>query len=176
MTDRFRTGRTGVHGPDTYPVGMPIPRLMVALVTVVAISGCGWSPPAPPPTSAAAECGPGPAADVVAAEIAMLPPAAWEETERGHATDCRLNWVVVSSGHFDAPQQVLFFDGTEPVGSPTPEPRRFITVIPQGDHTALVQYQWRKDTDELCCPTGIGSVRVVLEDGRLTILDPIPGP
>ncbi|ABM14590.1 LppP/LprE family lipoprotein [Mycolicibacterium vanbaalenii] len=155
---------------------MSIPRLVVALVTVAALSGCGWSPPAPPPTSTAAECGPGPAADVVAAEIAMLPPAEWEETERGHSADCRLNWVVVSSGHFDAPQQVLFFDGTEPVGSPTPEPRRFITVIPQGRSDAVVQYQWRQGQDEPCCPTGIGTARVTLEEGRLTILDPIPGP
>ena len=123
------------------------------------------------------DCGPGPAADVVSAEIAMLPAAPWKEATRGHTADCRLNWVVVSSGQSsDSPQQVLFFDGTNAVGSPTPEPRPYITVIPQGDHTALVQYQWRKDTDQPCCPTGIGSARVTLEDGRLTILDPIPGP
>lgn len=150
-------------------------RVAVLALTAAVLTACGWSPSGPAPTSTKA-CGPGPAADVVDAEIAALPPGQWAETGRGHTADCRLNWVVVGSGHFDAPQQVLFFDGTKPVGSPTPEPRSFITVIPQGNDTALVQYQWRQDQDQPCCPTGIGSARVTLEEGRLMVLDPIPGP
>ena len=86
-------------------------------------------------------------------------------------------WVVVDSGDdADSPQQVLFFADGAPVGSPTPEPRPYLSVRPQGDHNAVVQYQWRQGADEPCCPTGIGTARVTLEDGRLTILDPIPGP
>ena len=107
----------------------------------------------------------------------MLPAGRWRETARGHAADCRLNWVVVSSGSQpDSAQQVLFFDADKGLGSPTPEPRPYITVTARGDHDAVVQYQWRQGQDQPCCPTGIGSARVTVEDGRLTILDPIPGP
>lgn len=147
---------------------------VLALVALTA--GCGWSPPPPPPTSTA-DCGPGPTADAVTGEFALLPEADWRETARGSTPDCVLQWVVVSAGDAsDSPQQVLFFDSGAPVGSPTPDPRSYITVTAQGDHNAVVQYQWRQGQDPACCPTGIGSARVTLEDGRLTVLDPIPGP
>lgn len=156
---------------------MRILRSLVALVALAALAaGCGWSPSAPAPTSTA-DCGPGPTADAVTSEFALLPPGAWRDTARGNTPDCRLYWVVVTSGEaLDSPQQVLFFDTDGPIGSPTPEPRPYITVIPQGDTTAAVQYQWRQGQEEPCCPTGIGSARVTVEDGRLTVLDPIPGP
>ncbi len=155
---------------------MRVLRPVVALVTLAAITaGCGWSPPAPPPTSTV-DCGPGPTPDTITAEFALLPPGSWRDTARGNTPDCQLHWVVVTSGdQADSPQQVLFFDGAAaPVGSPTPDPRPYITVTAQGEHTAVVQYQWRQGQDQPCCPTGIGSVRVTLEDGRLTVLDPIP--
>lgn len=156
---------------------MRVSRPVLALVTLAAtVAGCGWSPPAAPPTSTV-DCGPGPGAEAVTAEFALLPPGAWRDTARGSTPDCRLFWVVVTSGDApDSPQQVLFFDGVEPVGSPTPDPRPYITVTAQGDHAASVQYQWLQGQDQPCCPTGIGSARVTLEDGRLTVLDPIPGP
>lgn len=148
----------------------------VLVSTGLLVAGCGWSPPAAPPT-ATVDCGAGPAADVVNAEFALLPAGSWQESSRGNTPDCRLFWVVVDSGSAPGdPQQVLFFDGQNPVGSPTPQPRPYITVTARGEHTAVVQYQWRQGSDEPCCPTGIGSARVTLEDGRLTILDPVPGP
>ena len=164
-------------------MGMRFPRLRIrhlasVLLTLgVTVAGCGWSPPAPAPTSsaAAADCGPRPTAQDVEAEFALLPPAPWREVSRGHASDCRLQWVVVTSGDQpDSLQQVLFFDDGAPVGSPTMDPRPYITVTAQGEHDAVVQYQWSQGDDEPCCPTGIGTARVTLEDGRLTILDPIP--
>lgn len=107
----------------------------------------------------------------------MLQPASWTETARGHAADCRLNWVVVNAGTApDSPQQVLFFDADKGIGSPTPDPRPYISVAAEGDHDARVQYRWRQGSDPACCPTGAGTARVTLEEGRLTILDPIPGP
>jgi len=150
--------------------------LAIPAAAALLTAACGWSPPTPAPTSTR-QCGPGPGAAAVGDEISLLPPAPWTEASRGHAADCRLNWVVVGTGTAsDSPQQVLFFDGEKGVGSPTPDPRPYLTVIPQGEHDAVVQYQWRKGSDPACCPTGIGSARVTLEDGRLTILDPIPGP
>jgi hypothetical protein len=147
----------------------------VAAALAVLSAGCGWSPPAAPPTSTQA-CGPGPDEQAVNTEISMLPPGMWRETARGHAADCRFNWVVVSSGSQpESLRQALFFDGNKGVGSPTPDPRPYITVTPQGDHNAVVQYQWLQGQDQPCCPTGIGSARVTLEEGRLTVLDPIPG-
>ncbi len=155
------------------------PRRLIAILMTVGLLavGCGWSPPSPPPTSSAA-CteADGPAADSVANEIKNLPAAQWKETSRGHTPDCRLHWVVVTSGDAsDSPQQVLFFDRKSPIGSPTPDPRPYINVITMGSDTAVVQYQWRQGQDPACCPTGIGTVRVQIgEDGKLKALDPIP--
>jgi hypothetical protein len=139
-------------------------------------AGCGWSPPSPSPTSSAT-CtqADGPSADTVAAEIAKLPAAQWTEIVSGHTADCSLHWVVLSSGDAsDSPGQVLFFDHNSPIG--TPDPRSYITVTTIGNDTAVVQYQWRQGQDPACCPTGIGSVRFKIEDGKLKALDPIPNP
>ena len=156
---------------------LPISRAVVTLSTLTALTAaCGWSPPAPPPNRIS-DCGPGPGPDAITAQLATLPPGSWRDTARGNTGDCRLYWVVVSSGDApERPQQVLFFDGARAVGTPTPEPRAYLTVTEQGEHTAVVQYQWRQGQDPPCCPTGIGSTRVTLEDGRLTVLDPVPGP
>ena len=110
------------------------------------------------------------------ATIANLPAAQWKEASRGHTPDCRLHWVVVTSGDAsDSPQQVLFFDRKSPIGSPTPDPRPYINVISMGSDTAVVQYQWRQGQDPACCPTGIGTVRVQIgDDGKIKALDPIP--
>lgn len=151
-----------------------------ALLTV----GCGWSPPgteAPPPDT----CTPtdGPSTDTVAAEIDRLPRVdgqPWRETARGHTSDCRMHWVQVlpiNAPEPDAPQQVLFFDRTTPIGTPTPQPRPYLHVLNTGPDTVTVQYQWRQGSDEPCCPTGIGTVRFRIgDDGKLQALDPIPGP
>jgi hypothetical protein len=152
------------------------------LITVVLLSlgllaaGCGWSPPSPPVTSSAG-CGQadGPSADTVAAEIAKLPAAQWSEIVNGHTADCSLHWVVVTSGDAsDSPGQVLFFDRKSPIGTPTPDPRPYITVTAMGNDTAAVQYQWRQGQEPACCPTGIATVRFKVEDGKLKALDPIP--
>jgi hypothetical protein len=152
--------------------------LITALMTVGVISaGCGWSPPAGPPTTSV-NCtqADGPDADTVASEIKRLPPAPqWQEILSGHTADCTLHWVVVTSGDAsDSPGQVLFFDRKSPIGTATPDPRPYITVIAIGNDTASVQYQWRQGQEPACCPTGIGTVRFKIEDGKLKALDPIP--
>lgn len=155
-------------------------RLIAPLTLGVIAAGCGWSPPSPPPTNTAGcTSANGPAPDTVAYVVNQLPelPAGhrWRETVSGHTADCGLHWVQVASGDAsDAPQQVLFFDHNSSIGSPTPDPRPYITVTPSGGDTATVQYQWRKGQDPACCPTGIGAVRVRIEDGKLKALDPIP--
>ena len=93
----------------------------------------------------------------------------------GHTADCSLHWVVVTSGDAsDSPQQVLFFDRKSPIGTPTPDPRPYITITAMGSDTAAVQYQWRQGQEPACCPTGIATVRFKIEDGKLKALDPIP--
>jgi hypothetical protein len=156
-------------------------RLIAVLLTLGLIAvGCGWSPPAAPPTNTAGcTSGAGPAPDTVAYEVNQLPelPAGqkWRETASGHSADCGLHWVQVASGDAsDSPQQVMFFDHNASIGSPTPDPRPYIAVTPTGNDTATVQYQWRQGQDPACCPTGIGTVRVKIEDGKLKSLDPIP--
>jgi hypothetical protein len=147
------------------------------LVGLLAV-GCGSNPPsAPPTTSVGCTQADGPSADTVAAEIAKLPAADWLEVVSGHTADCSLHWVVVTSGvASDSPGQVLFFDRKSPIGTPTPDPRPYVTISPVGDDTAAVQYQWRQGQDPACCPTGIATVRFKVEDGKLKALDPIPNP
>jgi hypothetical protein len=150
--------------------------IAVALFLGLTAAGCGWSPPGGSPTTAVA-CtkDDGPSADTVSAEIAKLPSAQWSEIVRGHTADCSLHWVVVTSGDAsDRPGQVLFFDRKTPIGTPTPEPRPYITIVPIGNDTASVQYQWRQGQDPACCPTGIATVRFKLQNGKLKALDPIP--
>jgi hypothetical protein len=151
-------------------------RLIAVLTLGLIAAGCGFNPPsAPPTTSAACTKDDGPSEDTVAAEIAKLPAAPWIEVISGYTADCTLHWVVVTSGDAsDSPAQVLFFDRKTPIGTPTPEPRPYITITPTGDDTASVQYQWRQGQDPACCPTGIATVRFKVEDGKLKALDPIP--
>jgi hypothetical protein len=151
--------------------------VLAALFTLGLIStGCGWNPPGGTPTSSSG-CGQGPTEDTVRNEIKKLPAGDWQEVVRGHAADCHLNWVVVTAGiASDSPSQVIFFNGDAPLGTATPNPRPYITVVAQGNDTAAVQYQWRKGQEPACCPTGIGTVRFKIEDGKLKALDPIPSP
>jgi hypothetical protein len=154
-------------------------RTITAMLTTIALigAGCGWSPPSAPPTSSAA-CtqADGPSAGAVAQEITQLPPGGqWRETARGHTADCQLHWVVVTVGDAsDSPRQVLFFDHGTPLGTPTPDPRPYVNVTASGNDTAVVQYQWRQGQDQACCPTGIGTARFQIADGKLKALDPIP--
>ena len=62
------------------------------------------------------------------------------------------------------------------IGTPTPDPRPYITITAMGSDAAAVQYQWCQGQDPACCPTGIGSARFKIEDGKLKALDPIPNP
>jgi LppP/LprE lipoprotein len=152
--------------------------MTVVLVLGLTAAGCGFKPPAAPPTtSAACTQADGPSADTVAAEIAKLPAAQWNEIMSGHTADCSLHWVVVTSGDAsDSPGQVLFFDRKSPIGPPTPDPRPYITINAIGNDTAAVQYQWRQGQEPACCPTGVATVRFKIEDGKLKALDPIPNP
>jgi hypothetical protein len=154
----------------------PSRLIAVVLFTVLLAGGCGSnSPSSSPTTSAACTKDDGPSEDTVAAEIAKLPAAPWLEVMSGHTADCSLHWVAVTSGDAsDSPGQVLFFDRKNPIGTPTPEPRPYVTVTPTGDDTASVQYQWRQGQDPACCPTGVATVRFKIEDGKLKALDPIP--
>jgi hypothetical protein len=152
---------------------------IIAMFTTIGLitAGCGWSPPsAPPTTSASCTQADGPSADSVAYEITQLPAGQpWRETSRGHTADCQLHWVVVTVGDAsDSPRQVLFFDHNSPIGTPTPDPRPYANVTAQGNDTAVVQYQWRQGQDPACCPTGIGTVRFRIVDGKLKALDPLP--
>ena len=151
-------------------------RLIAVLSLGLAAAGCGWSPPGGSPTTSA-DCtqAEGPSAETVSAEIAKLPSAQWNEIVTGHTADCSLHWVVVGSGDAsDSPGQVLFFNRKSPIGTPTPDPRPYITINAMGNDTAAVQYQWRQGQDPACCPTGIATVRFRIEDGKLKALDPIP--
>jgi LppP/LprE lipoprotein len=152
-------------------------RLMTIVFLLGPVAaGCGSSPSATPATTAAS-CTPGdgPSDDTVAAEIAKLPAAQWNEVVSGHTGDCGLHWVVVSSGDGpDSPGQVLFFNGKSPIGTATPQPRPYVTIMSTGTDTASVQYQWRQGQDPACCPTGSSTVRFKIDDGKLTALDPVP--
>jgi LppP/LprE lipoprotein len=142
-------------------------------------AGCGWKPPSAPQEPDTCKPTDAPAADTVTAAITGLPRlngATWREIGRGHTKDCRLYWVQVSAGtDSTAPQHVLLFDRNTPLGTATPNPRPYTTVLAMGRSTMTVQYQWRQGADQPCCPTGIAQVRYQLdENGQLKALDAIP--
>jgi LppP/LprE lipoprotein len=150
--------------------------LMFGLVA----TGCGWNPPsAPPPPPEKCTAAEGPAADTVTTAINALPPApagGWHEIARGHTYNCQLYWVQVSAGgDAKAPQHLLFFDRNTPIGTATPQPRPYTTVIGTREDTVTVSYQYEKSGDAPGQPTGIAQVRFQLgADGKLKALDPIP--
>lgn len=150
-----------------------------ALLALLFLAGCGFSPPGGPTASpGACSEADAPAADTVTAALGGLAPGTWQETSRGNTVNCRLYWVQASADpSASAPQAVLFFDRNTPLGTATPEPRPYTTVVATGQDNASVQYQWETATDAPGMPTGIGTVRFRLnDDGALTALDPIPAP
>nr|WP_231999244.1 LppP/LprE family lipoprotein [Mycobacterium sp. 1081908.1] len=146
------------------------------------VSACGGNPTAPP-ASRADTCkdSDGPTADMVRQAIASVPVevpgSTWVEIARGHTKKCRLYWVQIipTIASESTPQQLLFFDHNTPLGSPTPNPKPYITVLPPSDDTITVQYQWQVGKDEPCCPSGIGTVKFQIgSDGKLQALGKIP--
>lgn len=154
---------------------------MVILLMLLA-SGCGSKAPAPsavPPDKCKDSDGPTPA--TVRRAIASVPAAApgttWVEIARGHTRKCRLYWVQIipTIASESTPQQLVFFDHNTPLGTPTPNPKPYITVLPPADDTVTVQYQWQVGKDQPCCPTGIGTVKFQIgPDGKLRALGKIP--
>lgn len=152
--------------------------LGLGLMTV----GCGDKHSAPPSAKPdACKESDGPAADTVRRAIAAvpieIPGSVWVEIARGHARKCRLYWVQIipTIASESTPQQLLFFDHNTPLGSPTPNPKPYTTVLAPSDDTVTVRYQWRKGSDEECCPTGVGTVKFQIgPDGKLKALGAIP--
>lgn len=154
----------------------------ILLSLLGSLSGCGAKPPTPPsPPSDTCKPSDGPTADTVRQAIEALPVVVpgsiWVEIARGHARKCRLYWVQVipSIASESTPQQVLFFDHNTSLGSPTANPKPYITVLPPGDDIVTVRYQWQVGSDESCCPTGVGTVKFQIgPDGKLKALGSIP--
>ncbi|OBK44871.1 LppP/LprE family lipoprotein [Mycobacterium sp. 1081908.1] len=152
------------------------------ILLLLLVSACGGNPTAPP-ASRADTCkdSDGPTADMVRQAIASVPVevpgSTWVEIARGHTKKCRLYWVQIipTIASESTPQQLLFFDHNTPLGSPTPNPKPYITVLPPSDDTITVQYQWQVGKDEPCCPSGIGTVKFQIgSDGKLQALGKIP--
>jgi hypothetical protein len=108
--------------------------------------------------------------------LAPATQGAWKEVARDHTKNCRLYWVQVGAGTDPAaPQHLLFFDRNTPLGTATPQPKPYTTVLTSGQNTITVQYQWAQANDAPGRPTGIAQVRFQLgDDGKLKALDPIP--
>ncbi len=152
------------------------------ILLILLVSACGGKPTAPPASRGdACKDSDGPTADTVPQAIASVPVevpgSTWVEIARGHTKKCRLYWVQIipTIASESTPQQLLFFDHNTPLGSPTPNPKPYITVLPPSDDTITVQYQWQVGKDEPCCPTGIGTVKFQIgPDGKLQALGKIP--
>ncbi|OBH56772.1 LppP/LprE family lipoprotein [Mycobacterium sp. E2479] len=152
------------------------------IVLILLASGCGWKPAAPPPARPdTCKDSDGPTGDTVRRAITAvpitIPGTIWVEMGRGHTRNCRLYWVqiVPTIASESTPQQLIFFDHNTPLGSPTSNPKPYITVLPPSDDTVTVQYQWQKGNDQLCCPTGIGTVKFRIgPDGKLQTLGKVP--
>ncbi len=157
-------------------------RQLIVICLVLLASGCGWKPAAPPQARPdTCKDSDGPTADTVRRAITAVPIAVpgtiWVEMGRGHTRNCRLYWVQIipTIASESTPQQLIFFDHNTPLGSPTSNPKPYTTVLPPSDDTVTVQYQWQKGNDQLCCPTGIGTVKFRIgPDGKLQTLGKVP--
>jgi hypothetical protein len=157
-------------------------RQLAVILLILLTSGCGSKAPAPratPPDTCKGSDGP--TADTVRQAIASVPVivegSTWVEIARGHTRKCRLHWVQIipTIASESTPQQLLFFNHNTPLGTPTPNPKPYITVLPPSDDTITVQYQWQKGNDQPCCPTGMGTVKFQIgSDGKLQALGKIP--
>jgi hypothetical protein len=155
--------------------------LSVLLVPSV-LQACGSTPSTPQAThSESCKDSDGPTAATVRHAIAAVPTVVpgsfWVEIARGHAKKCRLHWVQIipTIASESTPQQLVFFDHNAPLGTPTPNPKPYITVLAPADDTVTVQYQWQIGKDEPCCPTGRGTVKFQIgSDGQLHALGKIP--
>ena len=158
-------------------------RLIAVLMVVgLMVADCGWKPPGMASRkSDTCTDADGPTPDTVSQAIATLPVATsgsgWTEAARGHTHDCRLYWVQVKPGNATAAsaEQLLFFDHNTPLGTPTPNPKPYTTVLYSTVDTVTVQYQWQVARDSACCPTGIGTTQYhISSDGRLVARGTIP--
>ena len=152
------------------------------ILLVLLASACGGKPTtAPAPRADTCKQSDGPTAETVRRAIASVPVevagSSWVEIARGHTKNCRLHWVQIipTIASESTPQQLLFFDHNTPLGPPTPNPKPYITVLPAGDDTITVQYQWQVGNEEPCCPKGTGTVKFQIgSDGKLQALGKIP--
>lgn len=152
------------------------------ILLVLLASGCGGKqvgPSSAPPDKCKESDGP--TADTVGKAIAsvpvLIPGTKWVEIARGHAKKCRLYWVQIipTIASESTPQQLLFFDHNKPLGTATPNPKPYITVLPPSDDIITVQYQWLRGNDQPCCPSGVGTVKFQIgPDGKLQALGKIP--
>lgn len=156
-------------------------RRLIVIALILLASGCGGKPTGPPPTPDKCRDSDGPTPDTVQRAIASVPIAVpgttWVEIARGHAKKCRLYWVQIipTIASESTGQQLVFFDHNTPLGTPTPNPKPYITVLPPSDDAVAVQYRWLKGNDEPCCPTGSGTVKFEIgPDGKLKALGKIP--
>jgi predicted small lipoprotein YifL len=159
-------------------------RLVTILLIALALNaaaGCGSQQPHSSPPSDTCKGSDGPTNDTVRQAIAavpvLVPGSIWVEIARGHAKKCQLYWVQIIPSIADesTPQQLLFFDHNTPLGSPTPNPKPYIAVLPPGDDTVTVQYRWQVGSDQACCPSGAGTVKFQIgPDGKLQALGKIP--
>lgn len=122
-----------------------------------------------------------PTADTVHLAIETLPVATpgsgWTEAARGHTRDCRLHWVQVKPTKATAasPEQLLFFDHNIPLGTPTPNPKPYTTVLSSSEDVVSVQYRWQVAGDSACCPTGKGTVQYQIGPrGKLVTRGAVP--
>lgn len=154
----------------------------ILLIVMTLLAGaCSSQPPASSPPPDTCKSSDGPTNDTVRQAIAavpvLVPGSIWVEIARGHTKKCRLNWVQIIPSIADesTPQQLLFFDHNAPLGTPTPSPKPYITVLPPGDDTVTVQYRWQVGSDQACCPTGSGTVKFQIgADCKLQALGKIP--
>lgn len=157
-------------------------RPLIVILLVLLASGCGAKPAAPPQAKPdTCKASDGPTADTVRQAITAVPIAIpgtiWVEIGRGHTRNCRLSWVQIipTIASESTPQQLLFFDHNRSLGTATPNPKPYISVLPPSDDTVTVQYQWQKGNDQLCCPSGIGTVKFRIgPDGKLQTVGTVP--
>lgn len=157
-------------------------RQLVAILLTLTAAACGSKPVgglSRPP--AACKDSDGPTDDTVRRAVAAVPIAipgtTWVEIARGHTGNCRLYWVhlIPTIASESTPQQLIFFDHNASLGTASPNPKPYITVLPPSADTVTIQYQWRVGDEEPCCPPGHSTVKFQIgRNGELRAFGTIP--
>ena len=171
----------------TVTVESPPPSATASTGTTTAQRTSTSTPTTPPATSSSAETRTAPEpsfteaethAEGASAAAAVVRAKGYtpHDTAEYHPSQSLRVLVATRTGSGDGyGQRAFFFLDGRYLGTDTKEPSAQLKVVSQSDTEVAIAYPLYRSSDPLCCPGGGQRiVHFVLNNGKLTALDPIP--